>query len=98
MAKHIHIYLNDAGKTLNRGQTVKFDGTSADGKVSGFMEVRVIDPHSNADKVAHVEGKGSGAREINKDGSRHIATATVERPARGDRPAKQFEAFVHTLS
>ena len=80
------------------GQVVRFAGKSADGKVIGAMDVKIINPHSNADQVGHTEGKGSKAREYNKDGSRHIPTATVERPAQSDRPAKQFEAHHFALS
>lgn len=85
----------DDGK-FTAGETVRFDGASADGKFSGFTDVKIINPHSNADKVTHTEGKGKKARDY-EGGNRHIATATVERPAYKDRPALRFEAYHYTL-
>lgn len=76
------------------GDTVRFNGKSADGKVDGSMTVKIVNPHSNADKVTQTDTKGrqyAGA-------SRHIPTATVEvdRSKRG-LPPIQFEAYHHTL-
>lgn len=81
------------GNQFSEGQTVRFDGKSADDKVNGFMDVKVINTHSNKDKVDRVEGKGRRARIYDKEGRQHLPTATVEN-SRG----KQFEAYHHTLS
>jgi len=87
------------GNQFTSGQTVRFEGASADGKVSGGMDVKVINPHSNSHLVTHTEGKGKNLR-MYEGGIRHIPTVTVERPASTGsfpRPAKQFEAYEHTL-
>jgi hypothetical protein len=88
------------GNQFSEGQGVRFEGNSADGKVSGGMDVKVINPHSNASLVVRTEGTGKHARQYDAQGHQHIPTATVERPARTGSfptPAKQFEAFHHTL-
>lgn len=75
----------------SKGQTVRFDGKSADGKVQGSMNVKIVDPHSNADKVTRTTTTGKKSRSY--EGQHiHIPTATVEN-SRGT----QFEAYHHTL-
>jgi hypothetical protein len=74
------------------GGRARFDGKSADGKVTGSMDVTVLDPHSNAHEVAQTTGKGKHVRQYDKDGHRHLPTATVK----SDR-GTIFEAYHHTL-
>jgi hypothetical protein len=78
------------------GDMVKFNGESADGKFSGLFPVKVINPHSNADKVSHTDKSGR----MYEGAFRHLPTATVERGERKGNfpvPARQFEAYHHTL-
>lgn len=79
------------GNQYTEGQTVRFDGKSADDKVTGSMDVTIVNPHSNKDKVTDVKGTGNRARAY-EGANRHLPTATVK-SARGT----QFEAFHHTL-
>jgi hypothetical protein len=75
------------------GKTMRFNGRSVKGDVEGSMPVRVVNPHSNAHLVTHTKG----GREY-EGAYTHLRTATVERPAHKERPARQFEAYHHTLS
>ncbi len=70
------------------GQTMRFNGKSADGKFEGSTDVKIVNPHSNADKVTH-----SKTGRDYEGASTHIPTATVENPRNGTH----FEAFHHTL-
>lgn len=79
------------------GDTARFSGNSADNKVSGSMDVKVTNPWSNKHLVTHSDNRGQPY----EGSSQHIATATVERPERKGAfpsPARQFEAYHHTLS
>lgn len=69
------------------GETVRFDGKAADGTVEGFMDVTVVDPHSNRSKVTHVTRGKPYAGAFS-----HLPTARV-RNQRG----REFEAHHHTL-
>lgn len=85
-----------AGK-FAAGDSARFEGKSADNTFEGGTNVKVVNPWSNKDKVTHTDARGQPY----KGAYPHMATATVERPARqGAFPvaAKQFEAFHHTLS
>jgi hypothetical protein len=84
------VHLKDA--ELKAGQKMRFSGRAVNGVIEGDMPVSVVNPHSNAAKVTHVKG----GREY-EGAFTHIRTATVERPAYKERPAKQFEAHHHTL-
>lgn len=78
------------------GDSARFSGHSADGTTSGDMDVKIINPHSNAHKITHTDKSGRHY----ENSHTHIATATVERPARTGgfkSPAKRFEAHHHTL-
>jgi hypothetical protein len=79
------------------GESVLFSGKSTDESVIGTMPVKVIVPHSNAHLVTSIDKSGRSY----EGAARHIPTATVERAARTGNfpsPAKQFDAFHHTLS
>lgn len=85
-----------------KGGSARFEGKAADGTVEGGFDVKIIDPHSNAHEVGKTEGKGKKARMYDKNGYSHIPMALVERPEQkrlsGEiRPAKQFQAYHHTL-
>jgi hypothetical protein len=81
------------------GDSARFSGQSADGAVSGDMDVKVINPWSNKERVTSTDNRGQPYEGAHQ----HIPTATVERAAykssiSGERAAKQFEAYHHTLS
>ena len=79
------------------GDVVRFNGNAASGSVSGSMDVTVINPHSNADKVTSTKVEGKRTRQY-EGANVHIPTATVEmdRSKRGLAPLR-FEAYHHTL-
>lgn len=84
----IHGLMEAAAPKFTVGQRVKFDGTSADGRVTGVMPVTIVDPHSNASAVTYTDKRGreyEGARS-------HLPTATV----RNDR-GTTFEASHYSL-
>jgi len=80
------------GNQYVTGQSVRFDGRSADDRVTGSMPVEIVNPHSNAHLVASVTGKGKRQRAYDKEGRQHMPTATVK-SSRGT----VFEAYHHTL-
>jgi hypothetical protein len=82
---------------FSAGDMARFSGKAADGTISGDLDVKVVNPWSNKDKVTHTDKSGRAYEGANA----HIPTASVERPeSKGafPRPAKQFEAYHHTLS
>ncbi|MCR4301806.1 MAG: hypothetical protein NUV51_09365 [Sulfuricaulis sp.] len=82
---------------FSKDAPAQFDGNSADGKFRGSGRVKIVNPHSNADKVTHTKVSGKRTRQY-EGASVHIPTATVEmdRSKRG-LPPLQFEAFHHEL-
>lgn len=88
----------DPANAFAAGDSARFSGQSADRSVSGEMDVKVVDPWSNKNKVTHSDKSGTPY----EGASRHLPTARVERPEQKHmgqmRPAKQFEAYHHTLS
>jgi hypothetical protein len=76
---------------LKAGDMARFDGKSADGKVEGSMDVKIINPHSNVDKVTHTKVEGKKHRDY-EGAFTHIPTATVQN-SRGT----VFEAHHFTL-
>jgi len=85
---------HDSKGEFSSGDDARFSGKSADGKVEGDMDVKVINPHHNAAAVTHTDKKG---REY-EGAFTHIRQVEVERPAYKDRPAKRFVAYKHQLS
>lgn len=88
----------DPSERFQAGQSVRFNGESADRTVTGSLPVKVVNPWSNRDKVTHTDNRGQPY----EGAGMHIPTATVERAAGKSaldkRPARQFEAYHHTLS
>jgi hypothetical protein len=88
----------DPGAKFAAGDSARFSGQSADRSVSGDMDVKVVDPWSNKHKVTSTDSRGQPY----EGASMHLPTARVERPEQkfmgAMRPAKQFEAYHHTLS
>jgi hypothetical protein len=85
-----------AGK-FAAGDSARFNGEAADKSVSGSMDVKVTNPWSNKHLVTSTDSRGQPY----EGAYAHIPTATVERPARTGSfpaPAKQFEAYHHTLT
>jgi hypothetical protein len=79
------------GNQYTEGQVVRFSGTAADNSVTGDMNVKVLNPHSNAHLVTYSEGKGKRFRQY-EGATRHLPLATVQ-TERGN----VFEAHHHTL-
>ena len=63
---------------FTEGETVWFDGKSADGKVTGYMPVTVVDSHSNYIQVAGEWNRTKTDKWYEKGGRTHIPTATVK--------------------
>ncbi len=76
------------------GETVRVDGSSPDGKFSGFANVTVIDPHSNRDAVTHTAKDGRQYEGAHS----HIPKMKVSL-GRSNRktplPPLEFEAYHH---
>ena len=92
------------GNQYTTGQkvTVNAGSGSADGKFTGHGPATIINPHSNAHEVDTGREVHNDGRLYDKQGHRHMPTATVEidRSGRklGPTTPLRFEAYHHQLS